>query len=310
MRGAMKNVVALLGLLLLSVACGAKKLWGVDVGKKEEAGEFERLLQRAGQPEGQLAPAAGIADDVAQALAALADADLTKLSLSELCTSLIDVVIETVQDEEWLGQFAEPGVLGGLFATSGLGAVLGEDGVASVEKDDLLELISLEGSPILYKTKFYELAEKTVGKLVKLRMEVSDPATLRAMLKDVLTTAGLDREQIKQVMEIVEHPEMLAAQINALLSDPTVVQELTKAAETLFNAASVFEDSDLDSDEMMQMLAALEEDPALMEEMYAELMKDPAFVEALKAEGGEAGDAGGFFKGMGARPGGIHTQEL
>lgn len=30
---------------------------------------------------------------------------------------------------------------------------------------------------------------------------------------------------------------------------------------------------------MMQMLAALEEDPALMEEMYAELMKDPAFVE-------------------------------
>ena len=36
MRGAMKNVVALLGLLLLSVACGAKKLWGVDVGKKED----------------------------------------------------------------------------------------------------------------------------------------------------------------------------------------------------------------------------------------------------------------------------------
>ena len=32
----MKNVVALLGLLLLSVACGAKKLWGVDVGKKED----------------------------------------------------------------------------------------------------------------------------------------------------------------------------------------------------------------------------------------------------------------------------------
>lgn len=31
--------------------------------------------------------------------------------------------------------------------------------------------------------------------------------------------------------------------------------------------------------QMMQMLAALEEDPALMEEMYAELMKDPAFVE-------------------------------
>ena len=27
-------------------------------------------------------------------------------------------------------------------------------------------------------------------------------------------------------MEIVEHPEMLAAQINALLSDPTVVQEV------------------------------------------------------------------------------------
>lgn len=39
MRGAMKNVVALLGLLLLSVACGAKKLWGVDVGKKEEVSE-------------------------------------------------------------------------------------------------------------------------------------------------------------------------------------------------------------------------------------------------------------------------------
>ena len=36
MRGAMKNVVALLGLLLLSVACGAKKLWGVDVSKKED----------------------------------------------------------------------------------------------------------------------------------------------------------------------------------------------------------------------------------------------------------------------------------
>ena len=36
MRGAIKNVVALLGLLLLSVACGAKKLRGVDVGKKED----------------------------------------------------------------------------------------------------------------------------------------------------------------------------------------------------------------------------------------------------------------------------------
>ena len=31
--------------------------------------------------------------------------------------------------------------------------------------------------------------------------------------------------------------------------------------------------------QMMEMLAALESDPALMEEMYAELMKDPAFVE-------------------------------
>lgn len=42
MRGAMKNVVALLGLLLLAVACGAKKLWGVDVGKKEDVSETAR----------------------------------------------------------------------------------------------------------------------------------------------------------------------------------------------------------------------------------------------------------------------------
>lgn len=34
---------------------------------------------------------------------------------------------------------------------------------------------------------------------MKLRMDVSDPATLRAMVKDMLTTAGLDREQINQV---------------------------------------------------------------------------------------------------------------
>lgn len=40
MRGAMKNVVALLGLLLLSVACGAKKLWGVDVSKKEDVSKM------------------------------------------------------------------------------------------------------------------------------------------------------------------------------------------------------------------------------------------------------------------------------
>eukprot|EP00904_Undaria_pinnatifida_P005449 jgi/Undpi1/2033/HiC_scaffold_12.g05419.m1 len=266
----MKNVVALLGLLLLAVACGAKKLWGVDVGKKEDAGEFERLLQRAGASDegaggaGRAAP--GIADDIEQALAALADADLSKLSLSELCTSLIDVVIETIQDEEWLGQFAEPGVIERLLASFGLYAMLGDESMVPVEKNDILELISLEGSPILYKTKFYELAEKTIGKLVKLRMEVSDPATLRAMLKDMLTTIGLDREQLNQVMEIIEHPEMLSNLINALLGDPTVVPELTKAAETLFNAAgktlfdaasktlfnaaSVFEDSDLDSDEV------------------------------------------------------------
>lgn len=33
-------------------------------------------------------------------------------------------------------------------------------------------------------------------------------------------------------------------------------------------------------------------------------------LKALAAEGGNAGDAGGFFKGMGGRPGGVQTQEL
>lgn len=32
----MKSLCLLLGLALLAVACGAKKLWGVDVGKKED----------------------------------------------------------------------------------------------------------------------------------------------------------------------------------------------------------------------------------------------------------------------------------
>lgn len=36
MRGMVKSLCVVLGLLLLSVACGAKRLWGVDVGKKEE----------------------------------------------------------------------------------------------------------------------------------------------------------------------------------------------------------------------------------------------------------------------------------
>ena len=34
---------------------------------------------------------------------------------------------------------------------------------------------------------------------MKLRMEVSDPAKLRAMVRDMLKTAGLEREQINQV---------------------------------------------------------------------------------------------------------------
>ena len=38
---------------------------------------------------------------------------------------------------QWLAQFAEPGVMGGLFATSSLGAMLGEEGTGSVEKDDV-----------------------------------------------------------------------------------------------------------------------------------------------------------------------------
>eukprot|EP00752_Nemacystus_decipiens_P013873 g12318.t1 len=310
-RGMMRSLCVLLSVLLLSVVCcNGKKLWGVDVGKKEEKGEFASLLQKAaGQDNGNMG--GGMADEVESVLAALADADLSSLSLSELCTSAIDVLLEIIKDEEWIGQFAEPGVIGELTQNAGMSAVLGDDSFSSPEKTDLLELLSLENSPILYKTKFRELADKMIGKLVSLRMDVSNPTKLRAMIKDLLLTAGLDDATIAQVMEVAEHPEILAAQIKGLVSDPAVKQQLTAALDGFMSGVEAA--AEFDTDELMDMLAALEdEDPEMMQQMLEELMKDPAFAESLMADEDQkapTGGGGGIFKGMGAgRPG--QTVEL
>lgn len=44
MRGLRRSLCLVLGLLLLSLACSAKKLWGVDVGKKEQEVRASRML--------------------------------------------------------------------------------------------------------------------------------------------------------------------------------------------------------------------------------------------------------------------------
>eukprot|EP00903_Cladosiphon_okamuranus_P017838 g16416.t1 len=305
-QGAMRSLCVVLSVLLLSaVCCSGKKLWGVDVGKKEEKGEFASLLQKAaGQDNGNMG--SGMADEVESVLAALADADLSSLSLSELCTSAIDAVLEVVKDEEWIGQFAEPGAIAELAKNSGMGPMLRDDSIYSPEKQDILELLALEDSPVLYKTKFYEVSEKYIGKLVSLRMDVADPVKLRTMIKEMLLAAGLDEATTAQAMEIAEHPEILAAQIKSIVSDPAVKQQLTDALDGFMAAADAA--SDIDTDELMEMLAALEnEDPEMMEQMLEELMKDPAFAESLLEDDGEpaaGGGGGGMFKGMGAgRPG-------
>ena len=49
-----------------------------------------------------------------------------------------------------------------------------------------------------------------IGKLVSLRMDVSDPAKLRAMIKDALLAAGLDEATIGQVRSVDGMPTKLA----------------------------------------------------------------------------------------------------
>ncbi|CAM9288680.1 unnamed protein product [Ectocarpus sp. 6 AP-2014] len=301
MRGVRRSLCVVVSLVLLSAVCvSAGKLWGVDVGKKEDKGEFASLLNKAtGMDRGDGA-GGGIGDEVGSILAQVADMDLSQLSLSELGTNVIDMFLETIKDEQFISQFAEPGVVGELAQNSGLSALLGEDGMASVEKDDLLALLALEDSPILYKTKFYEIVDKFIGKTVAFRMDVANPVKLRRLVLETLQAAGLDQPMITQIMEVVEHPEIMAQQIKAMASDPTVIEQAKAAAEGFMTGMEVGNDMDYDDDELMEMLAAMgQEDPEMMEQIIAEIMKDPALAESLDAEGGAAG----LFKGMGGGAG-------
>ncbi|CAM9379393.1 unnamed protein product, partial [Ascophyllum nodosum] len=188
-------------------------------------------------------------DDIGEALNTLADLDLSGLTLSDFCTNAVDVVLGVVQDDEWVEQYAEPGVIGGVLANSGLDDLIKEHRTGTVEEQDLVDLMTLESNPILYKAKFFELHAKMVSNLEQLRIDFADPAKIKAMLRDLLKIGGFEGEQIDQVMEVIDNPEILAAQIKALLNDPFVNHELTRAAESLSNAASVLEDADLDEDE-------------------------------------------------------------
>ncbi|CAM9761136.1 unnamed protein product [Ectocarpus fasciculatus] len=304
MRGVRRSLCVVVSLVLLSAACvSAGKLWGVDVGKKEEKGEFASLLNKAAGVDRGAGADGGIGDEVGSILANIADMDLSQLSLSELGTNLIDALLETIKDEQFISHFAEPGVMADLAQNSGLSAMLGDEGMASVERDDLLALLALEDSPILYKTKFYEIVDKFIGKMVAFRMDVADPVKLRRLVMETLQAVGLDQPTIAQIMDVVEHPEIMAQQIKAMASDPTVIQQAKAAAESWMTGMEQVNDMDLDDEELMEMLAAMgQEDPEMMEQLLAEMMKDPALAEGLNAEGGAAG----LFNGMGGgagRPG-------
>ncbi|CAN0162655.1 unnamed protein product [Pylaiella littoralis] len=305
MRGVRRSLCVVLGLLLLSAACNAKKLWGVDVGKKEERGEFASLLQQA-SGEDRVSPGEIMADQIGSFLSSLETVDLSQFSLGELCTSMIDMALEVVKDEQFVGQFAEPGVIGEMALAPSAAAFLTDDSVESPMKDAILELLSLESSPVLYKTKVYEMAEQAAAFLVSLRMDVADPVKLNEMIKYFFRTFGADEEFIAQIMEVVTNPEVLAAEVKKLLVNPATMQQIQQGIEGFTTGMDASQD--LDEDQLMEMLAALEQDPEMMEQMLA-LMKDPAFAESLMEDEKEAG-AGGFFKGAGGRPGAGQRVEL
>lgn len=309
----MRRVLLLLGLMLVTMACcNGKKLWGVDVGNKEEDGQFESLLaaqkasRTAGDPYG-----------AGQALGMLKDIDMSKLSLSEICTYLIDVAIDILQDSETMEPFAEPGVIRELLDNAGLEAMLEDDTLASAERDDLVTLLALENNAVLYRTKFAQLLDKAVGKLISLRLDVVQPAKLRSMLRDLLKSAGFEREQINQTMELLENPQMLASQLEVLLNDPAVTAEITKAMDMFTQTQDLLGDAEIDEAQLIKMMNALEENPELAEEMFDEMMKDPTMAEVLKLAGlgneegasvggvpaGDKGKGGGDFFNAGGRRG-------